>query len=122
MPTNLPNKTVEDSAAATRLFFDVYGKATTEFAANEVSAAIAFFETKGFDKEAAVTVSSVILNQAKADGVPVFTLLDSIKGFTTLQLNSLITEILNNNRPRTSTLGFRLESIDKTEISRNIAA
>lgn len=122
MPTNLPNKTIEDSAAATRLFFDVYGKPTTEFAANEVGAAIGFFESKGFDRDAAITVSSVILNQAKADGVPVFTLIDSIKGFTSLQLSSLVAEILNNNRPRTSTLGFRAESVDKTEITRNIAA
>ena len=33
-----------------------------------------------------------------------------------------ITEILNNNRPRTSTLGYRATSVEKTEITRNIAA
>jgi hypothetical protein len=122
MATNLPPKVIEDSAAATRLFFDVYGKPINEFSANDVSATIAFFESKGFDKDAAITVSSVILQQAKADNVPVFSLIETIKGFSTVELNALITEILNNNRPKTSTLGFRSQVVDKTEISRNIAA
>lgn len=122
MPTNLPPKLIEDSAAATRLFFDLYGKPTKEFAANDVSVTIAFFESKGFDREAAITVSSTILDQAKADNIPVYSILEKIKGFTNLELNALITEILNNNRPRTSTLGFRVEPVDKTEISRNISA
>lgn len=122
MPTNLPNKSIEDSGASTRLFFDTYGIAVQEYSANEVSAAIGFFESKGFDRDASISISSVILQQSKADGVPVFSLLESIKGFNVLQLNSLIAEILNNNRPRTSTLGFRAESVDKSEISRNISA
>lgn len=122
MPTNLPPKVIEDSAASTRLFFDVYGRPVNEYSANDVSATIAFFESKGFDKDAAITVSSVILQQAKADSVPVYSLIENIKGFNAAELNALIAEILNNNRPRTSTLGFRSEIVDKTEISRNIAA
>jgi hypothetical protein len=122
MATNLPSKVINDSAASTKLFFDVYGKPANEYASNDVSAAIAFFESKGFDRDAAITVASVILEQAKADQLPVYSILESIKGFNSLELNALVTEILNNNRPRTSTLGFRAESVDKSEITRNIAA
>ena len=122
MATNLPAKVINDSAASTKLFFDVYGKPANEYASNDVSAAIAFFESKGFDRDAAITVSSVILEQAKADQLPVYSILESIKGFNSLELNALVTEILNNNRPRTSSLGFRAESVDKSEITRNIAA
>lgn len=122
MPTNLPPTVVSDSAASTKLFFDVYGRPSNEYSASDVSAAIAVFESKGFDKDAAITVSSVILEQAKIDQVPVYSILESIKGFDALELNALVAEILNNNRPRTSTLGFRAESVDKSEIIRNISA
>lgn len=122
MATNLSEKTIPDSAASTKLFFDAYGRPANEYATNDVSAAIAFFESKGFDRDAAITVSSVILEQAKVDQVPVYSILESIKGFDSLELNALVTEILNNNRPRTSTLGFRAEAVDKSEIIRNISA
>lgn len=122
MATNLPEKNIPDSAASTKLFFDAYGRPSNEYAANDVSATVAFFESKGFDRDAAITVSSVILEQAKADRIPVYSILESVKGFDALELNALVTEILNNNRSRTSTLGFRAESVDKSEIIRNIAA
>lgn len=122
MATNLPGKNILDSAASTKLFFDSYGRPANEYAANDVSATIAFFESKGFDRDAAIIVSSVILEQAKADQVPVYSIIESIKGFNALELNALVAEILNNNRPRTSTVGFRAESVDKSEIIRNISA
>lgn len=122
MSTNLPSKQIEDSAASTRLFFDVYGRPANEFSANDVSATVGFFESKGFNRESALSVSSAILIQAKADGIPVYSILEKIKGFDKVELNALITEILNNDRPKTSTLGFRAEPVIKTEITRNISA
>lgn len=122
MATNLPPSNVEDSASSTKLFFDVYGRPALEYAANDVNGTIAFFESRGFDRDAAIVVSSTILRQAKIDQVPVYSLLENIKSFTDVQLTALITEILNNNRPRTSTLGYRSEFVSKLEITRNIAA
>jgi hypothetical protein len=122
MPTNLPIAAVSDSAEATKLFFNQYGIGDYEFSANEVSATLAFFTNKGFGKDASNTVSAAILRQSRIENVPVFKLLDLIKDFTPVQLNSVIANILNNDRKPTSTLGFKTAEISKLEIQRNIAA
>ena len=54
MRTNLPPiESSTDSAAKTKLFFDEYGQSPLEFSANDVEAAIGFFMTNGFDRDAA---------------------------------------------------------------------
>ena len=65
MATNLPAQPIEDSAAATKLYFENYGETALEFPANDVTAAISFFQQAGFDLDAASTSASVILRQAK---------------------------------------------------------
>ena len=121
MATNLPSIQKEDSAAGTKLFFDSYGILPLEFNAVEVDATVAFFQKRGFADEAALTVSATILKQAKLDAVPVFQLLNSLEQFDSLQLSTLVGEILNNNRVPTSTLGFRTNPVKPTQI-RNILA
>jgi hypothetical protein len=117
--TNLPSQIIEDSAAGTKLFFDSYGEAPLEFNSTDVDATVDFFKKKGFDKEASLTISSIILRQAKIDGVEVFTLLDTLSGFESIQLSALISQILNNNRVPTSTLGYKTQA-KETLVSRNI--
>lgn len=122
MSTNLPPQPINDSAAATKLFFDLYGREPLQFVANEVEAAIGFFTSRGFALDAAVTTASTLIKQAKLDNVPVFALLDTLKSFDNAELNFLIAEILNNNRSATSTLGFRVIPVTKFNQVRNIAA
>jgi hypothetical protein len=119
--SNLPPKQIEDSAAGTKLFFDTYGEQPLEFNATEVDACISFFKKKGFDEDASLVISSVLLRQAKIDGTAIFTLLDTLTGFDNLDLSALVSEILNNNRIPTSTLGFKTPVV-QSDISRNIAA
>lgn len=121
MQTNLPRPPIEDSASGTKLYFNTYNSRPVEFAANEVASAVSFFESKGFDKDAALTVSSVILDQAKAEGIPVNRILDTIKSFDRLSLSGLVAEILNNNRPSTSSLGYKNPDINISSQARNIA-
>lgn len=121
MPTNLPSPNKQDSAEATKLYFNRYGRGPVEFLANEVTAAVAFFESKGFAQDAALSSAAVILDQAKADGVPVFEILDTLKTFDQIELSGLVSEILNNNRPSTSSLGYKDPSISVSSESRNIA-
>ena len=121
MATNLPSQIIEDSAAGTKLFFDTYGEEPLEFNSNDVDATVAFFQTAGFDRDAALVVSMTILRQAKIEGTPVFQILDSLKDFGRLQLSQIVGEILNNNRVPTSTLGFRVNNVIPNQ-SRNIAA
>jgi len=119
--TNLPSQQVEDSAAGTKLFFNNYGQETLEFNANDVNSTVSFFEKNGFEKDAALVVSTVLLKQAKIDGTPIYKILQSLEQFDGLGLSQVVGEILNNNRTPTSTLGFRTPNVKVTQ-SRNIAA
>ena len=120
MSVSLPSPAKEDSAAGTKLFFDRYGQSPLEFSANEVTAAIAFFQSRGFENEAALITAQVLLKQAKVDRVPVFKIIDTLKTFNGVQISALVAEILNNNRNATSTLGYKTELIEKQNQTRNI--
>jgi hypothetical protein len=120
MQTNLPVPNKQDSAIATKLYFNNYGTQPVELLANEVSATVGFFESKGFDSDAALTTASVILDQAKADGVAVFEILDTLKTFDATSLSGLVSEILNNNRPSSSSLGYKTPNVSASAELRNI--
>ena len=101
-------------------FFDTYFDKKLSFPSNQVDAVIGFFTKRGFDTEAAISVSTTLLQQAKIDNVNVFRLLDTLKGLNSVQLSSIVAEVLNYNRSKTSTLGFKVtETVDKLE-KRNI--
>lgn len=121
MSTNLPIQQIEDSAAGTRLYFERYGEQPLEFPATDVAAAVAFFKGAGFAEDAALVTAMTVLRQAKLDNTPIFEILDTLKGFQTIELSQLVGEILNNNRVSTSTLGFRVSDVIPNQ-SRNIAA
>ena len=122
MSTSLPVPAIEDSGSATKLFFDTYGKTPLEFTANDVDATIGFFTSKGFDTDAASSTALILLKQAKIDKIPVFQILDTLKVLTGIQLSALVGEILNNNRGPSSTLGFKVKSVEKENQTRNIYA
>lgn len=121
MATNLPKRNVEDSAAGTKLFFDTYGQNPLEFNSVDVDSTVAFFTSKGFDQDASLAVATVLLKQAKLDNIPIYEILDSLKGLDSLSISSLVGEILNNNRVSISTLGFRSTPVVPNQ-ARNIAA
>lgn len=117
---NLPAVTKTDSASSTKLFFDTYGSRPLEFGANEVTASIGFFTSRGFEEEAALTTAMTILRQAKIDGVGVFEILDTLKELNGTQLSAVVAQILNKYRPNTSSLGFRALNVIKINQTRNI--
>lgn len=119
--TNLPAEVIEDSAAATKLYFDKYGEQALEFPANEVTLAVSFFERAGFDTDAANTVAAVLLRQAKIDGEAIGKILDTLGNYPTGAISQIVGEVLNNNRVPTSILGFRTTDVKPNQI-RNIAA
>ncbi len=121
MATNLPIKQIDDSAGATNLYFDRYGEQPLEFASNDVDVTVSFFESKGFDRDAALVTAMSLLRQAKIDQTPIFEILQTIQGFSNLEISQLVGEILNNNRVPTSTIGFRVANVN-TNQSRQIAA
>jgi hypothetical protein len=102
-------------------FFDKYFTAKLEFASNEVDAVVAFFEKRGFEKSAAISTGSILLQQAKLDNIKVFVLLDTLKGFDEAKLSAVVAEVLNYNRLSTSVLGFKNTTNTNTLEKRNIA-
>lgn len=119
--SSLPQEKVEKySDKEVKSFFNNYFSKTLTFPSNQVDAVIAFFEKRGFDSVASISVGTTLLQQAKIDNINVFKLLDTLKGLSEVQLSAVVTEILNYNRPKTSTLGFkRSVVVDKVE-RRNI--
>jgi hypothetical protein len=112
-PTNYSDKGITT-------FFDNYFSKKLSFPTNQVDAVITFFEKRGFDKSAAISVATTLLQQAKLDDINIFKLLDTLKGLNEIQLSAVVTEILNYNRARTSTLGYkRDQTVEKFE-KRNI--
>ncbi len=120
MATNFVKETVGDSADPTKLFFDTYGIAPLEFNSVDFDSAISFFKTRGFEEDAAIVTASTLLKQAKLDNISVQKLLDSLSGFTGLQISALVGEILNNNRSPISTLGYRVRNGKTDLITRNV--
>lgn len=118
--SNLPLNLSTDSALGTRLFFDNYNYAPLEYGSNDVDSVIGFFQSKGFSETAAVNTGLILLKQSKIDSMPVFELIQTLKSLNGLQLSTLIGEVLNNNRSNISTLGFKIESVDKLNQTRNI--
>ena len=123
MRTNLPAPTSSaDSGAKTKLFFDEYGQSPLEFNANDVEAAVGFFQSKGFDRDAAEITAAVLLRQAKLESMTVFKIIDQLKTMDGLKLSALVGEILNNNRPSSSSLGFKIANSNDEFKTRNIGA
>lgn len=118
--SSLPSKKVNDSAEKTKSFFNNYYEEPLTFPSNQVDAVIGFFEKRGFQKEASISVAGVLLKQAKLDDVNVFKLIDTLKGLDKVALSAIVTEILNFNRPATSMLGYKSTTRGQSLEIRNI--
>lgn len=124
---NLPDKNRVDSNNVTdssgeevRQFFDKFFRHQITFPTNQIDAVIGFFLKRGFGDEAARSTSIVLLNQARLDGVNVFSLIDQLKGLTDVQLSRVVAEVLNAYRIQTSTLGYKVTTLEDTFENRNI--
>lgn len=109
-----------DSATETKQFFDRYFTKPISFTSNEVDSVVAFFTKRGFEKDSAVSISTILLQQAKQEKKKVFTLLDTLEGLDEVKLNQLIAAILNNNRSKISVLGYKRDKQVDTAENRNI--
>jgi len=117
---NLPSKLITDSAKATRIFFARYGRQGTEFKPDDVSAAVGFFQNRGFELDVAISAALEVLKSAKQDNRSVVLLLDTLTEFNGVQLSVIVSKILNQNRLSISTLGFRSDVSITESITRNI--
>jgi hypothetical protein len=120
MSINLPVAADNDSSTEVKSFFDKYFKHQVTYPTNQIDALVGYFMKRGFEEESARSTSIVMLNQARQDGVNVFQLIDTLQHITDAQLSSVVTEVLNAYREKTSTLGFKILTVEETVESRNI--
>jgi|TARA_B100002019_G_scaffold291846_1_gene313145 hypothetical protein len=109
-----------DSAGEVREFFDKYFNKKISLTSNQVDSVVGFFQKRGFDKNSATAVASVLLQQAKIDNVNVFKLLDTLTGLNEVSISKLVATILNTNRSKMSAIGFTVQSTQETSEKRNI--
>jgi len=100
---------VNDSNLDTRRTFNSFFDKSLHYNSSDIDAVIGFFVKRGFEELSSISIASVILSQAKADGIPVFDLLDTLKGYDKVQLTNLVAVILNNSRSSITKLGFKAD-------------
>lgn len=120
MNTNLPSPASASRDAEIKQFFDKSYTTEVSFPAGEIDAVIGFFQRRDFDITSSRTLAIVLLNQARTDNVNVFTLLETLKSIPTLQLSSVVAQILNAYREKTSLIGYRISAADNSFETRNI--
>ena len=111
-----------DSSQQTLTVIENYSQTPITVNASTLDAMIAFFRSRGFLQDAAESTALIIIRQAKKDNINPFDLLDTLKGLEDVQLSSLITELLNYNRYKSSSLGFTSPFTTNEEVARNIVA
>lgn len=109
-----------DSSAEVKEFFDKYFVDPISYSATQVDSVVGFFLKRGFDQSSATGVATVLLQQAKIDEVNVYTLLDTLKGLTEVEISGLVGEIVNYNRSKVSVIGFKTENTVARQEARNI--
>lgn len=117
--SNLPVDNL-DSADKVKTFFDNYFIQSISYPAAEIDAVVGFFRSRGFDEVASNSTAIVLLQQAKLDGVSVFKVLDTMSGLESVQISAIVAEVINYNRQKTSTLGYRTEDASNLLEMRNI--
>jgi hypothetical protein len=117
--SNLPVENL-DSADKVKTFFDNYFIQSISYPAAEIDAVVSFFRSRGFDEVASNSTAIVLLQQAKIDNVSVFKVLDTMSGFESVQISAIVAEVINYNRQKTSTLGYRTEDSSNLLEMRNI--
>lgn len=113
-------KKTNDSAKEVKEFFNKYYVKKISYTSNQVDSVVGFFKKRGFDTNAAISVATVILQQAKIDDVSVFKILDTLEGLSSIQLSRLVSTILNNNRSKISKIGTHIKNENTTIEQRNI--
>jgi hypothetical protein len=119
---NIPNSSIPNSSRATLQAFDVYFANPIELSSSVFDAISGFFTGRGFDADAASSITVVIMKQAKIDGYNPMQILDTLNGLNSVEISALVSEIVNFNRFKTSFLGYALEFTPYQEVVRNVIA
>lgn len=101
---------------------NTFYSAPIEIEATLLAAMKGYFTKRGFDESAGESLAITIIIQAKQDGYNPMEILDTLKGLNDVELSGLVSEILNYNRLKTSSLGYAQPFSTNPEVARNILA
>ena len=121
--SNLPpaaTPTDNTQAYSTVRAMDNYYSTPIELSSTVLAAMKAYFTGRGFDEVAAESITLTIMTQAHTDGYNPMQILDTLKGLTNVELSGLVSELLNYNRFKSSSLGYARGFTPNPEIQRNI--
>lgn len=119
---NIPTDKPSSSSDATLKVFDGVNSTPLQLNNQALIAMTGLLETRGFKNPSAEHIAITILKQAKIDGYDGMQILNTLKGATDVVLSSVVGEILNYNRFKTSTLGLVTNISPVNDIQRNILA
>jgi len=100
--------------------FDNYYSQPIDIDASTLAAITGYFTSKGFGQVASESIAVIIITQSKKDGYNPMRILDTLRGLNSVDLSALVSEILNYNRFKTSSLGFAQTIVPNGEVYRNI--
>jgi hypothetical protein len=119
MYNNLPGGNSANPAATA--FNSMYA-VPLELETNTFNLMKGFFEAKGFDKTSAETIAVTFIRQAKLDGYNPLEIINTLKTFDQVKLNSAVIDVLNFNRFKSSYLGNSTGLRPFEPVARNVVA
>jgi hypothetical protein len=115
--SNIPSeKTPNDTIKG----FERYTSLPIELNSSVFAAMKGYFTNRGFGDVSAESITVTLMTQAQSDGYNPMKILDSLRGFNSIELSALVAEILNYNRYKSSSLGFAAPITANKNVSRNI--
>lgn len=102
-------ETSNNSADQTTDFFNKFNKAQINLKTSDVVAFNDLLTRKGMAPETAKHNTNIILRQCNIDEVDPMKIYEELRQTPNMQLTDLLGEILNINRPKSSTLGTAKE-------------
>lgn len=91
-----------------------------ELDANTFSLMKGFFEKRGFGKSSAETIAVTLMRQASIDNYNPLEVLDTMRQFDGAQLNTVVSELINYNRFKSSYVGISTTPTPFHPVARNI--
>jgi len=120
---NIPVQKTASSSDMSLAVLNGVNSSTSVYINNQALVALTgYLESKGFKNPSADTVAVTILTQAKKDGFDPWTVIETIKTATNDTITSIVAEIINTNRFKTSSLGYVRVTNPVEDIARNIVA
>lgn len=115
--SNIPTSVTSNKTVTA---FDNYYSQPIEIDSSVLAAITGYFTSKGFGEVSSESIAVIIITQSKKDGYNPMRILDTLRGLNDVDLSALVSEILNYNRFKTSSLGVAQTIVPNVEVYRNI--